>query len=384
MRTPGPGAQTRWFARATLAVASPVLLGLYAWFPFLGFVPYFALVPWILLYTDEERPAASAGWYLAGAWIAWMLQHPSVAHFGWFVPPVMATALFIGWTPFPFLMRPIHRRFGWPRAFTVPILWVAIEWLRATITLAHFDLYALSYSQARTTPLVQIADVTGAYGVTFLVAACNGWVADALVAWRSRGSEAGSAARSRQVLRSGATVAALFIAAVAYGVMRLGATHDEPGPRVTLVQPNVQHNDRNAIGVHLSQIVFTDERVPPGSTDLIVWPENAILDNLRRPGMYLPDLARLASEKGAPLLVGAMGKVSEAPGRMANAAYLVDDRGDILGEVRKRILFPWSEMVPGDALLRSVFPGLWRLQRALVRAGWDSCRRACRGARRSC
>jgi apolipoprotein N-acyltransferase len=368
--TPGPGGYRRWIARASLAAASPILLGLYAWFPVLGFLPYVALVPWILLYTSDEGPPASPAWYVGGAWVAWMLQHPSVAGFGWFVPPIMAAALFVGWLPFPFLMRPIHRRFRWPRALTVPILWVAVEWLRATITLAHFDLYALSYSQARVTPLVQIADVTGAYGVSFLVAMFNGWVADVIVAWRSRGPSAQSSARRRQVLRSGAVVAVLFIAATGYGLMRLSASRDEPGPRVTLVQPNVEHNERNAIGVHLSQVIFTDERVPPGSTDLIVWPENAILDNLRRPGTYLPDLARLARGKGAPLLVGAMGKVSEAPGRMANAAYLVDDRGEILGEGRKQVLFPWSERVPGDALLRRAIPGLWRLQRALVRAAW--------------
>jgi apolipoprotein N-acyltransferase len=368
--TPAPGGSSSLLARGVLAAASPILLGLYAWFPFLGFLPYVALVPWILLYTDDRRPPVSAIWYVVGAWVAWMLQHPSVAHFGWFVPPVMAAALCVGWLPFPFVMRPIHRRFGWPRALTVPIVWVALEWLRSTITLAHFDLYALAYSQARVTPLVQIADVTGAAGVSFLVAAFNGWVADVIVHRRSRGAVGAAAPRGPSVLVSGAVLAAMFVAALVYGFVRLSHGANEPGPRIALVQPDVAHNERNAIGVHLSEVIFTDERVPAGSADLIVWPENAILDNLRRPGMYLPDLARLANEKGAPLLVGAMGKASEAPGKMTNAAYLVDRNGEILGEARKQVLFPWSEMVPGDAWLKRAFPRLWRAQRALVRKGW--------------
>jgi apolipoprotein N-acyltransferase len=356
--------------RLALALASPFLLGLYAWFPSLIVVPYIALVPWILLYTDERGESPSALWYVAGAWAAWMLQHPSVAHFGWFVPPVMAAALFVGWIPFPFLLRRVHARFAWPRALTVPILWVAVEWFRARVTLAHFDLYGLGYSQARVVPLVQIADITGVYGISFLVAAVNGWIADIFVARRLPAGSVERMAARRVLRRSGAAIAASFLVVIAYGLVRLSGATDEPGPRVTLVQPNVEHNERNAIGVHLSQVIFTETRVAPGSTDLIVWPENAVLDNVRRPGAYLPDLGRLAREKGAPLLVGAMGKVPEAPGRMSNTAYLVDGEGTILGEARKQVLFPWSEQVPADDLLRRFVPGVWRFQRALVRAGW--------------
>lgn len=365
-----PSAARRLILRGILAAASPVLLGLYAWFPFLGFLPFIALVPWILLYTDDRPKPASAAWYVVGAWVAWMLQHPAVAHFGWFVPPVMAAALFVGWIPFPFLIRPIHRRFHWPRALTVPIVWVCLEWLRSAVTLAHFDLYALGYSQARVTPLVQVADLTGVYGVSFLVAAFNGWVADAIVAWRSRAATGMDPGARRRLLRSAAAVGALFAAALTYGVVRLSAARDDPGPRIAVVQPNIEHSERNAIGVHLSQVIFTDERVAAGAADLIVWPENAVLDNLRRPGMYIPDLARLAREKNAHMLVGGMGKSSEVPGKTTNTAYLIDGGGNILGEARKQVLFPWSEMIPGDALLRRLAPGVWRFQRALVRKGW--------------
>lgn len=367
MAPPERGALRRLASRGALAVASPVLLGLYAWFPALAFLPYVALVPWILLYTDDRRPGASAAWYVVGAWLAWMLQHPGVAHFGWFVSPVMAAVLGVGWLPFPFLIRPIHRAFGWPRAITVPVVWVALEWLRSAVTLAHFDLYALGYSQARFTPLIQVADLTGVAGISFLLAGVNGWIADLIVARRRAEPLLGE---RRRLIVTAATFGALFVAAYSYGLWRLARSHDEVGPRVAIVQPNIEHNERNAIAVHLSEVIFTDERVPASAADLIVWPENAILDNIRRPGIYLPDLARLARDKGALLLVGGMAKVSTAPGRTTNGAYLVDGDAAILGSSLKQVLFPWSESVPGDALLRKVAPPLWRLQRLLVRKGW--------------
>jgi len=368
--TSSDGAARRVFVRGFLAALSPFLLGVYAWFPTLIFVPYVALVPWVLLYADERDRPASAWWFVPAAWIAWMLQYPGTLNFGWFVPPAMATAMFAPWLAFPFLMKTIHRRFGWPRTLTLPIVWVSLEWFRSAFTLAHFDLYTLGYSQARVTPLVQGADLAGVYGISFLVAAVNGWVADVWAARRDARHGAAFARSPSQLARYALAVAALFSAAIGYGALRLGSARDEVGPKLALVQPNVVHNERNAIGVHLAQVIFTDEHVPAAAADLIVWPENAILDNLRRPGMYLPDLARLAREKRAPLLVGSMGKSADAPGRTTNSAFLVDGSGTVLGESRKRILFPWSEIVPADALLHRVLPPLWRFQRILVRAGW--------------
>jgi apolipoprotein N-acyltransferase len=368
--TTSDGAARRVLVRGLSALLSPLLLGVYAWFPFLVFMPYVALVPWILLYSDERAKPASVLWFVPSAWLAWMLQYPGTLNFGWFVPPAMAAAMFVPWLAFPVLMKVIHRRFLWPRTVTVPIVWVSVEWIRSACTLAHFDVYALGYSQARVTPLVQGADIVGVYGISFLVAAVNGWLADMWVARRDAPLGGADSRTRRRVARLAIGLVALFAVAIAYGAMRLATADNEIGPRVALVQPNVLHNERNALGVHLAQVIYTDEHVQPSTVDLIVWPENAVLDDLRRPGVYLPDLARLARVKQASLLVGAMGKSREAPGRTTNSAFLVDASGGILGESRKRILFPWSETMPADAFLRRFAPPLWRFQRALVRAGW--------------
>lgn len=363
----------RLLRRSILALAPAVLLGAYAWFPALAFVPYFALVPWVLLYADERSGKVSAGYYVFAAWVMWMALYPQSFRFGWYVGPVMGAVLYLAWIPFPFFMRRIHAAWRLPRSISFPVVWVALEWFRSAFTLSHFDIYGLGYSQGRFTAFVQIADVVGAYGVSFLVAAVNGWVADMLLAFRDRGEPGFAWLRARRLGWGAAAIALAAAVMAAYGAFRMGqAASDTDGPRIAVVQPNHRHTPSNAIGVHLSQVILTENHVPRGAADLIVWPENAILDNLRREGVYLRDLGWLAESKGAWMLVGAMGKLESDPGRTTNTASLIDSTGSIRGEYLKQALFPWSEYIPFDATLEGVAPRLWQIQRSLARRGWGS------------
>ena len=370
MTTPARGGFRLILVRAALAFSTPILLGAYSLFPQLFFLPYVALVPWILLFTDDRNAPASFWWFPVAGWTGIFFQYTEIARFGWFAPVLMGIALLLLWLPFPILLGTIHRAFRWPRAVSFPIVWVALEWFRITFTIAHLDFYTLGYSQAPLLPLAQIADITGVYGVSFLVAMVDGLAADIIAGWLAARAGVADPARKRRNWRWALITAGAFVVAFAYGIARLASAHNAAGPRLALVQPDIEHSERNTVGIHLSEVLYTDDRVRPGTADLIVWPENAILDNVRRPGIYLPDLAWLSREKGALLLVGGMGKAHDAPGRTTNMAYLVDGEGNVLGETGKQVLFPWSEFIPGDVFLKSVAPPLWRLQRRLVRLAW--------------
>ena len=54
-----------------------------------------------------------------------------------------------------------------------PFVWVAIELARARITAFPWDL--LGIAQVDNPLLLRLAPVTGAYGISFLIAAVNGW-----------------------------------------------------------------------------------------------------------------------------------------------------------------------------------------------------------------
>ncbi len=363
-------ALARVTVRLLLALLPGLMLGAYSRYPAMAFLGYAAIVPWVLLYTDDRRRKVPLAYYFVGAYFAWLMLYPEFFKYGWLPPLAMGAVYFVPWLLFAPLLRSIHHRLLLPRTLTVPLVWVAVEWLRTTLTLGHFDLFPLGYSQARFPALVQIADITGVYGVSFLVTAVSGLTADLVFALRDNGGSVARAFRVRRVWLGAIAVATTFGLVCLYGAYRLGTARNEPGPRVALVQPNVLHTLRNSVGVHLSQVRLTEVAVEPSAADLIVWPENAILDDIYREGAYLDDLAWLAASKHAPMLVGALAAASDSPGQTRNGAFLIDESGAITGQYDKRLLFPWSEYVPGDTLLRWAVPAAYRAHRMITRNGW--------------
>ncbi len=368
--TSGGSALRRVGVRWLLALATPALFGLYSSVAGLSLILYVALVPWLILYTDDRHPRVSLGYFVVAAWVTLLLLYVEMFRFGWQFTVGFVTVFMLPWLVYAPLQRRIHHRLHLPRTWTVAVVWVTVELVRAIFTLSHFDLFRFGNSQAGLTPLVQIADVTGEYGISFLVAAVNGLVADLYFALREHGWRSRRGWLARRNVLSAAMVAAMFVGAWIYGVARLMSAEYQEGPRIAIVQPNIRHLMSNAVGVHLAQILMTEDGVEPGAADIIAWPENAILDNIRRPGAYLEDLARLSREKSAWFVVGSMGKSREQPGYSLNGAFLVDPEGEIEGEYYKQVMFPWSEFVPLDGLLGRIAPGLRNLHRTLIRRGW--------------
>jgi tetratricopeptide (TPR) repeat protein/predicted amidohydrolase len=157
-----------------------------------------------------------------------------------------------------------------------------------------------------------------------------------------------------------------------YGTIRLSTLEDVDGPRLAVLQPNLPHSAANIRGVLLAQSLMTVEAVPRGGADLIVWPENAILDDLDAEDYYREDLAWLARDRGAPLLVGAQGGVADDASRSTNSAYLIARDGSVKQRYDKQVLFPWSEFVPGDRFFMEYWPAVGRLHRLIARLGWGS------------
>jgi apolipoprotein N-acyltransferase len=371
---------SRFATRLGLALLGVALFCGYAVAPTLVLLPYVALVPWAILYTDPKTRRAGALWFLLVGYLSWIACHTTTARFGWFVPPAMALFFTPAWLLFPLLARPIQR-LDLPRALTLPIVWVAVEWARILLAAGHFDLFALGYSQARFAPLVQIADLTGVYGISFLVAAVNGLLADAYFVLREAGWRFRPVLRERRIRTGAGAIAAAFALVAVYGFMRLATAADTAGPRLAVIQPNGANTPRNVLGTALGQLFQTDESVEPGSADLIVWPENAILDDFDRKDAYRDDLAWLAARKGAWMLVGAQGRAEGLPGRTTNSAFLVDGTGAVRGRYDKQILFPWSESVPLDPVLGAIAPPVQKAYRGLIRTTWGFLSTETRGTR---
>lgn len=324
--------------RVGLAVATGVLLTLayppFAWST-LGWV---ALAP-LLVALDGAgaRAAAALGWAsgtvlglgVAGYW----LWRASVDYFGLSAPlaALFTLGLVEGFVA-PFVAACAvavalgNRAARW---WLAPAAWVASEWLRVALVGNAWEL--LGHSQ-RALPLLQMVDVTGVYGLSFLLALA----ATALAACALGG------ARARRGLVATALATAV---ALAYGWWRLADPPAAGGAlRALVVQGDVANAERRPerSGAVLRRYLALSRAVAP-APPLVLWPENAIgVFPDANPALLAPVQA-FTREAPTALLAGAP-RAGQRAGVAAlyNAVYLVT--GDALRPVYdKRRLLPFVE-----------------------------------------
>src|SRR5690606_438691 len=110
---------------------------------------------------------------LAVHWIR--LPHP-LNHLAW----VVLTGYLGMYLPvFVVLARVGVHRWRIPLAIAAPVVWTGLDWFRAHF-LTGFLMASLAHTQYRVPTTIQIADVVGEYGVTFLVVFVAACIASAL------------------------------------------------------------------------------------------------------------------------------------------------------------------------------------------------------------
>src|SRR6266511_2916347 len=312
----GASAQAGWRAGPGPRVAAAVLAGaaLSLAFPGPNFGPvaFVALVP-LLLAVENVRPrrAAALG-YLAGfvffgllilwiptdflswtggvGWLAWLALCAAEACF------VAAFAALV----------PATRRLGGWRVLLLPACWATLELLRAHAPLGGFPWGILGVSQHDGGPLLPLARVIGAYGLSAVIVAVN----LALAAWlRSLAPRA--RARSWPARRELLPVIgwpALAVALVLVGLLAPAAPAASGRPlNVVVVQAGLAGGhglDRGAT----TQAVFdyfvrrTQALVGAGGPrpDLVVWGEDSVDDDPLVNPDRMERIRQVAASEGAP------------------------------------------------------------------------------------
>ncbi|MDG2130881.1 MAG: apolipoprotein N-acyltransferase [Fuerstiella sp.] len=292
-------------------------------------------------------------------------------------------------------------RGGLPLYLAVPIVWTALEYLRAYL-MTGFSWYYLGHSQYQWTSLVQICDITGAYGVTFLVALTSGALTECIPpAWLVKAGLAESAttvrtaSKQRQSICVSASVGLVLLSCL-YGMQQQAIPSSAPpGPIVAVVQgnftPELKHDPNTWLRmVHEHDLL--SRRAAGLRPDLIVWPETMfpVPDQIVSEGVTDDDLISMlplhgaatnselaeneiarwhsgrarelltnrSQESGAAMMVGLLTEVAKKNGRerFNSAAFIRPDFG-YAGRYDKmhRVLF--GEYIP----LRSVLPWLAKL-----------------------
>lgn len=319
----------------------------------LGFLAWFGLAP--LLFALRQRGllvGAGLGFlfgYVFGAGSFYWLN--TVAAVTPFRFCLLATVFSLYYLLFGFLYNAVSRSIGSWIVLGGPALWVAIEYARASLSFLALPWNFLSHSQYQYLPLIQVADLTGAYGISFLIVMVNHVL--------SQVPDLRSARRWRwrpQLL----ALALLLLATLLYGWQKLAApARDVPRVRVALVQANVLARRGMSIKDQMAHLVAYDRLTREAAKekpDLIVWPSSSL------PGpisfwivrLYVNDVAHRA---GAPILVGGAGGDKFAPPRdgylpYSNSELLISPSGRVEAQYNKVHLTPFTEYVPLSGAIR--------------------------------
>lgn len=312
-----------------------------------SFLAWIGLAPF--LYALRQRgllAGAALGWIFGfafgGTAFYWLASVPGITPVR-FVVVVAVFALY--YLAFGFLYALASRRIGSWIILGGPALWVALEYARASSHFLALPWNFLAHSQYQVLPVIQIADLAGAYGVSFLLLMANQLLSQLpdLVRgpqWRWRAQAVG--------------FAALVFATLGYGWLALSApTTPEGHARIGVVQANVAAQNGMTVKDQMKHLAAYDRltrQAAKEKPELIVWPSSSL------PGpisfwmirLYVNDIAH---RSGATLLVGGAGGDKFAPVRdgvkpFSNSEFLVTPEGQLRGEYAKVRLTPFNEQVP--------------------------------------
>jgi apolipoprotein N-acyltransferase len=247
---------------------------------------------------------------------------------------------------FALVMARAVRLWGVPGIWLAPFVWVASEWLRATVGFA-FPWVLLGTSQAHVLPVIQSASVVGVYGVSGLLA---------LVA---SAAAAVTLSRRRGHMWAAAGVAALLAVTMAAGAARVarGELLSQGRPlRVGLVQGDVEQDakwDPAYRGPILDRHVELSRQVLGLGAELVIWPESSTPFYFDVEAAMAAPVRRLAAQARTPFLIGT-DELERSAGvtRYYNSAVLLGADGRSQGSYRKMRLVPFGEYVP---LKRALF-----------------------------
>ncbi len=369
-----------------------------------GFLAWVAPIFWLLLIQRTVlagwRPFLTlylVGWIYFGATFYWIMLPHALAILGW-----LALSLYLAFYVLAFigLCRVAVHRLHIPLILAAPVVWTGLEIIRAHL-LTGFMMAALGHTKYRWLSVIQLSDLVGAYGVSFLIM----FVAAALVMTLPF---SGRRCTLWPLLPAGLAV----LAAVMYGQIRLQHEILEPGPRIALIQGSIDTKfdvdpEQSNRSIEKQYLQLTrDVLKEHADIDLVIWPESMCTIPLITidEGAWLPtnilvqwfmqepeEARRLEEERKLPLeiyqyakysqdrfgqlpqqLVAARAEQHSAIPRLLlginrqhygaghtksfNSSVYLGSAGEILGRYDKMHLVMFGEYIP----LGDIFPALYR------------------------
>ena len=350
-----------WLAVVVSAVLVTVCFPRYN----LGWLAWIAYAPLFWAIGRARRPRSAAGMaYVFGVihfaaltpWIGVTVNAWSGTRLGWIAWVLLAVIQGLWFALFGWLAWWVRRRTGGDaRLILTACAWTFVEYLRTLGALA-MPWGLAAYTQYRAATLIQISDITGAFGVSFVIALVNAGLAELL----SVAPAAESERRRRSVIRLGRIQAdigvlvlpCLFYAGLlSYGSLTVGLPWGGRPVVVAAVQTNIPSiGPQPPRSIHLGRLSTAVDSVVKDAPSLTIWPESAAPGDVARDLDLRAVFGAFAQRTTGYHLVGTSCKGED--GRERNSAALFAPDEGLVGRYDKQQLVPFGEWVPARWLFR--------------------------------
>lgn len=249
-----------------------------------------AMIPFVLACRPEARARTLVllAWLFGAAyWLGNIYWIAPITPPGWLA---MGAYLALLWPLLAIAIRMARAR-NIPMVLALPILVVGAEQLQG-FPLGGFFWRLLGHSQYTNITLIQIADLFGVAGISFLVAMINGALAD-LALWRtarrvctahqSHGASKAKACNAHPTRIVVGSLAALLavVATIGYGRWRLAQAAEvvRDGPLVASLQSNVPQSVKSshmASDALFAELMAMSREAAAAGAELIAWPETMV------------------------------------------------------------------------------------------------------------
>lgn len=307
-----------------LSVVSGLLTGLSFNLPYLGFVIWFSLAPF--LYAINKSSSRKAffhgllfGLAYYGAAIFWVAN---VSRLGF---SFLIIYLSLYWALFAYSSKYFLKRPA--MIFTLSCLWVLFEFLKESIW-CGFGWANLGYSQYRNLYLIQSADLLGVKFISFLIVMVNVFVFEFIA--------------KKRVLKPAVYVMIIFILCFSYSFYRLDRLEDSGSVKISIVQPNIAQElkwKKEASPFIIDRLRILSKEADYGS--LVIFPENSWPHILTKENFS--ELKDFIKNIERETLIGGIVKQGR---EFYNTALLFDKNGNLEEYYYKIRLVPFGEYVP--------------------------------------
>ena len=319
-----------------IVVALPFCDGRFWILAWCGFIPLF--------FAIEHKAPAQVFFlsYLTG-FVFWSITIYWLIHVTFLGQILLIAYLALYFGLFGLLISAIRYPLSAIRLLCIPSLWVCLEYLRAHL-LTGFGWAFLGYSQYLNLPIIQIADLFGVYGVSFLIMIGNVSIYSLFSEDREKHKKI-----SPYFCFLFSVLCFLFSLSYGYYKIYLSAIRSPLSAiRISLIQGNVPQELKWAYGSQpliLDSYAQLTKEAALEKPDIIIWPEAS------SPGFFgqaedewiAQDISALAKKIKIPLLIGSVVREEQM---YFNSALFIDENGAIAGRYDKLHLVPFGEYIP--------------------------------------